>query len=88
MTKLKGFNIKKAVGYDGIPAKLKDNSNSLVTSLTHLINKSISTFVFPNDLEVEQIKPAYKDKDILSKEKYRPIHTLPNLSSMLGVSYP
>ncbi len=60
--------VKKAVGCDGIPAKLiMMAASSLVKSLTHLINKSISTSVFPDGLA--DIKPAYKCKDILSKEK-------------------
>ncbi len=83
MKKLKSLNVKKAVGCDGIPAKLiKIAASSLVTSLTNLINKSISTYVFPDDLKLADIKPAYNCKDTLSKEHYRPISVLTILSKM------
>ncbi len=53
MKKFKTLNNKKAVGCDGIPVKLiKIAASSLVTSLTDLINKSISTSVFQGDLKL------------------------------------
>ncbi len=55
---------------------------SLVKSLTHLINKSISTSVVPDGLKLADIKPAYKYKDTLCKENYRPISILPILSKI------
>ncbi len=83
MKKFKSLNVKKAVGCDGIPTKLiKILAMSLVTSLTHLINESISTSVFPDDLKLADIKPAYKRKDTISKENYRPISILPILSKI------
>ncbi len=83
MKKLKSLNVKKAVGCDGIPAKLiKMAAPSLAKSLTHLINKSISTSLFPDGLKLADIKPTYKCKDTLSKENYRPISVLPILSKI------
>ncbi len=80
MKKLKRLNVKKAVGCDEIPAKLiKIAAPSLATSLTYLINKSISTFVFADDRKFADIKR----KDTLSKENYRPINILPILSKIV-----
>lgn len=53
---------------DGIPAKLiKIAASSLITSLTHLINKSNSISVFPDALKLTDIKSVYTCKDTLSK---------------------
>ncbi len=83
MKKLKSLNVKKAIGCDGIHANLvKIAAPSLLTSLTHLLNKSISTSVFLDDLKLADIKPTYKCKETLSKENYRPICILPILSKI------
>ncbi len=83
MKKMKCLNVKKAVGCDGIPAKLiRIAVPSLVTSLTNHTNKSISTSVFLDDLKLAYIKPVYKLNNILSKKYYRPISILPILSKM------
>ncbi len=77
------MNVKKAVGCDVIPAKLiQIAAPSLVKSLTHLINKSIATSIFPDGLKLADIKPVYKCKGTLSKENYRPINILPILSKI------
>ena len=46
------------------------------------INASISTSKFPDDLKEAGVTPLYKKKSKLSKENYRPISILPNISKV------
>ena len=46
------------------------------------INASISTSKFPDDLKEADVIPVYKKKSKLSKENYRPISSLPNISKV------
>ena len=48
------------------------------------VNASISTSKFPNDLKEPDMIPAYKKKSKLSKENYRPISILSNISKVYG----
>ena len=45
-------------------------------------NASISPSKFPNDLKEADVIPVYKKKSKLSKENYRPISILPNISKV------
>ena len=49
------------------------------------INASISTSKFPDDLKEADVIPVYKKKSKLSKESYRPISILLNVSKVYGV---
>ncbi len=83
MKKIRLLNAKKSTGYDNIPAKLvKLGKESLVSSLTKMINKCIEESIFPDDLKLANIMPAYKAKDSLNKNNYRPISILPILSKI------
>ena len=46
------------------------------------INASISALKFRNDLKEADIIPVYKKTSKLSKENYRPISILPNISKL------
>ena len=61
---------------------LKQNSDFFVFHLQKDINASISTSKFPNDLKDVDVIPLYKKKSKLSKENYRPITILPNISKV------
>ncbi len=83
MKKLRKLNAKKATGCDDIPAKIiKMGSTKLVTSLTNMINRCIQDSIFPDDLKLANVMPAYKAKDSLNKNNYRPISILPVLSKI------
>jgi hypothetical protein len=42
--------------------------------ITSLINKSIGTSIFPDQLKVAQVKPLFKNKNYqLDKTNYRPV---------------
>ena len=55
LKKLKSINVKKATGHDSIPPKLlKLGADVLAIPLTNLINMSISTCTFPEDLKLAE----------------------------------
>jgi hypothetical protein len=54
--------------------------------ITSLINKSIETTIFPDQLKVAQVKPLFKNKnDQLDKINYRPVSVLPAISKCLDI---
>ena len=61
---------------------LKQNSDFFAFHVQKDINASISTSKFPNDLKEADVIPVYKKKSKLSKENYRPISILPNISKV------
>ena len=61
---------------------LKQNSDFFTYHVQKDINASISTSKFPNDLKEADVIPVYKKKSKLSKENYRPISILPNISKV------
>ena len=74
---------KKAIGFDGIPAKLiKIASNEIAGPITQLFNKSISTSSFPHRLKFAEVSTLYKSKDIFDKINYRPLSILSGFSKI------
>jgi hypothetical protein len=66
-----------APGLDGIQAKyLKDNINSLVVPLTHVINCSIKYGVYPKIFKCAKVIPLYKSDEKDNVSNYRPISLL------------
>ena len=63
---------------------LKQNSDFFAFNVQKEINASISTSKFPDDLKKADVIPVYKKKSKLSmsKENYRPISILPNISKV------
>ena len=59
---------------------LKQNPDFFAFHLQKDINASISSSKFPHDLKQAEVIPVYKKKYKLSKENYRPIGILPNIS--------
>jgi hypothetical protein len=74
------INIKKASGFDNIPAKVIKQCKPIISNqLTSLINLSIDTGVFPDSLKKAQVTPLHKKNYPLSKTNYRPVSVLPQL---------
>ena len=46
------------------------------------INFCIENSIFPSDLKVADVTPAFKKKSKTSKDNYRPISILPNISKI------
>ena len=61
---------------------LKTNADFFASYVCNDINASISSSTFPNQLKEADITPAHKKKSKLSKENYRLISILPNISKV------
>ena len=71
--------LNETSGLDGISAKLLKEAGPIVSaSLTYIINRSLTTGIFPNDWKVARVTPIYKD-DIKTKPTIDlvPISVLP-----------
>ena len=78
------LSLKKAAGYDELPAKfIKMTSKALIGPLTLLINRSILENQFPDKMKKANISPLYKKKDKLNKDNYRSVNLLPVMSKLL-----
>lgn len=80
MDKLK---TKNSTGYDDISTKLlKRISHIIATPLTMIINQSLCTGIFPNDLKIAKVIPIYKKENPHIFDNYRPISLLPAISKV------
>ena len=78
---INGLNPAKATGLDGIgPRILKLVSTVLSPSITALINKSIETATFPDQLKMAKLYPIHKGGSKSDPANYRPISILPTIS--------
>ena len=85
---IKGLNISKASGSDGISAcMLKATSDSIAPSLSNLFNLSISKGHFPEQWKVARMVPIPKSATKHSPSGYRPISLLSLLSKLLEKPY-
>jgi predicted Holliday junction resolvase-like endonuclease len=74
----------KPPGLDGIRIKdIKKVAEQLSPILTHLINVSITTGVFPAKLKTAIVRPIYKKGDHLNYSNYRPIALLPSIDKLM-----
>ena len=75
-------NNKGSLSYT-IPVKiLKTFSGSFLPYLTGVINHSITTSSFPDELKLAEVISAFKKDDPLDKENYRPISLLSHTSKI------
>ena len=82
--KLKGLKIKKAPGYDGIPAKLlKVGADQLSPHLCYLMNASLQQGKYPDMLKHAEVVPLFKKKDKLNKANFRPVSILTSVSKIV-----
>jgi hypothetical protein len=69
---------KNSCGFDEVMTKiLKIVSPFIVSPLTHICNRMLSTGTFPDRLKYSEIKPIYKKGDKTQITNYRPISLLP-----------
>jgi hypothetical protein len=58
---IKGLGNKKSMGIDDIPEYIiKKFYPKITTALTYIINLSLSTEYFPDQLKIAKVKPLYK----------------------------
>ena len=78
-------NLKSKIsfGHDGISSTLLQKmSDTIVPTLTLIINQSLCTGIFPDQLKIAKIKPIYKKEDPHLPDNYRPISLLPAISKI------
>jgi hypothetical protein len=74
---------KISCGYDKVTTKiLKTASPFIVSPLTHICNRMLSTGMFPDRLKYSKIKPIYRKGDKTQMANYRPISLLPVFSNI------
>ena len=75
---------KSGYGCDNISNKLlKYAKTFLIKPLTLLINQTLSTGIFPNELKISRVRPLFKNGDTSNINNYRPISILPSISTNL-----
>ena len=83
LKQLRQLKRKCATGVDNIPTcYLKDTAYVIAEPLMFIINLYVKTGMFPNDLTMVRIIPAYKSGAKDSFANYRPISILPALSKI------
>ena len=77
------LNIKKSSGLDGIGANiLKLCKDYLTMPIASIINKSIATGCFPDQLKLASVIPLHKGGNRDDPNNYRPISILPTISKI------
>ena len=71
---------KTSSGKDGISNKLlKSIKSEISEAIAIIINQSILTGIFPDQLKLAKVKPLYKKGDKCCLNNYRPISLLPTI---------
>ena len=74
---------KSSYGYDCISNLLwKRAKNELIKPLTLIINQTINTGIFPEQLQISKVKPLFKKGDSTLFSNYHPISLLPSISKI------
>ena len=83
LNEIRKLQIATAIQQNYIPTKiLKENSEMFARYFHKNINFCIENSIFPSDLKVADVTPAFKKKSKTSKDNYRPISILPNISKI------
>ena len=74
---------KSSCGVDGLSVKLlKLIKDEISTALTLVINQSLLSGIFPDQLKIAKVIPVYKKDDPAIFSNYRPISILPAISKI------
>ena len=74
---------KTSCGHDQISSKMiKDTIQNIAIPLSHIINRSLSTGIVPNQLKIAKVIPVYKTSNQDDIKNYRPISLLPAFSKI------
>ena len=78
------INPKKASTSDSIPPKILNIYSEVSADTTHnLFNDMLKTGNFPDNLELAEITPVFKKKNLLHKVNYRPVCVLPSILKVI-----
>jgi Notch-like protein len=85
---IKSLKWKNSHGYNEIPMRiLKISFPFIISPLTYICNKSLSTGLFPTCLKHSQINPIVKKGSKTKIPNYRPISLLTSFSKVFEVIY-
>ena len=83
LKKVKKLNTSKASQQSDIPIKiLRENDEFFAKFFHENFNLCIDVDIFPSDLKIADVTPAYKKKSKYSKDNYRPVSILSNISKI------
>ena len=83
LKKVNTLDTAKASHQFDIPSKiLKQKSDYFAEYFYENINQRIHESIFPSDVKLADVTPVYKKKSKNSKDNYRPVSILPNISSI------
>ena len=83
-TEIKNSNSKKSSGYDGISLQvIKNISNEISESLSHIFNLTFLSGTIPDNLKVALVTPVFKANENNEFKNYRPISVLTCFSKLL-----
>ena len=77
------LDVSKACQNTDIPSKIiKENADIFASFLHSSFNTSVTNSEFPSVLKQANITPVFKKGERYSKDKYRPVNVLPNVSKI------
>ena len=80
---IKNVKLSKSKGHDGISLEvLKLISNEISSSITLIINQTLTTEIFPDKLKIAKVVPIFKKDSKKEFQNYRPISVLPVISKI------
>ena len=83
-TVIKNLDIKKATGFDRLPAKiLAPSSGILAPNFARLYNMCVKTGTFPSVAKLAEVVPIYKKDNAQNKKNHRPVSLLTSSSKVL-----
>jgi hypothetical protein len=79
-----GFESKSSSGWDEIPISIiKAVIPQILVPLTHIINRTLESGIFPEKLKYSIVIPIFKDGNRTNIDNYRPIALLPVFSKII-----
>jgi len=80
---IKSLKWKNSHGYNAIPIKiLKTSLPFIISPLTYICKKLLSTGIFPTQLKYSQINPIFRKGNKTEMSNYRPILLFTSFSSL------
>ena len=71
--KLQMMNIRKATGYDNIPAKsLRLAQNEVRHPIANLINNTMAMNTFPDQIKCAELSPLFKKRTTSTRQIFNP----------------
>ena len=80
---IKKLNPIKATTFNIIPFKMLIKTSNISAQFVHkILNESVETRIYPDNIKLADITPVFKKKDPLNKINYRPVSVLPSVSKI------